>query len=126
MKIKITHHGWPAHFICAGDCNYFRHTRITVDGNKYYIVSTVGMMRARHKEDAAGRRVYDTIGYNRHYETMCFKGKEKNGYIEIDVTTDFYPDAERTIEYSHCDNEADRMHDDMVQEVVRMIEAGEV
>ena len=61
-----------AHFICASRCQFRLATYV---GG--FIVSTVGEMEIQNTEIAkiVGKMVgdFDTIGYNRMYETMVFK-----------------------------------------------------
>lgn len=76
MEVKRTERGWAGHYICSNYCRFRRNTLLEY-GDKKWIVSTVGGY------------VYDgeinPIGCNRWYETMVFKAKEKNGYLEADV-----------------------------------------
>lgn len=91
-KVKVKKELWmphPGHFICGNDCRFRLNTY--VNG---YIVSTVGELwpdsRVRQiKAECAGKKIvgmgdqwdanyfkefgFDTVGYDRKYETMVFE-----------------------------------------------------
>ena len=74
MEVKETYRGWQGHFICP--CRYHLNTLLEL-GNEKIIVSTIGGYYGNGKQP-------QMIGCNRYFETLVFKAKEKNGFIDID------------------------------------------
>ena len=119
-EVKRTERGWAGHFICSHSCRYRRNTLLEY-GNKKIVVSTVG-----NYINLDGK--VDTIGLDRWYETMCFKGKEENGYIEADIFEPIDINNEWGIwgktwqdvleQFPLVDNRADEMHETIVQEMI--------
>lgn len=77
----------------------------------------------------------DMIGADRWYETMVFEAEMENGYIDADVTKQIYPENDWGIWgesweqvlalYSHPDNDANDMHERIVNEMAERIKEGE-
>jgi len=65
VNVRRTERGWAGHFICADRCEFRRNTLLEA-GDIKIVVSTIGMMHDIHEGG------YETIGYNRYYETMAF------------------------------------------------------
>ena len=107
--IKRTERGWAGHFIGAHLCEFRRNTLIEYNDVKI-VISTVGLMR--------GGDSYDTIGYNRYYETMAFHSDYSDTqYYDADVTKKIHFESEWAIDKIHADNEANIMHEKVVQEI---------
>lgn len=123
--VKITERGWAGHFICAHYCLFRRNTLIEY-ANKKIVVSTVGRMIIRNPD--TGESEIETIGLNRWYETMAFVGKNEGGYIDADVSKPVVFESEWGIfgetwqevkaKYNLPDNAANKMHDDVVKELM--------
>jgi hypothetical protein len=68
----------------------------------------------------------ETIGYNRYFETMAFRGYENSGYIEADIHNQIQFDSEWAI--SDCEHDADGrandMHENVVQEIMKKLPMG--
>lgn len=86
--MKITYRGWAGHFICSTRCRFHLNTLIEHNGYSV-VVSTVGNFYAKPED-----RKPDTIGADRHYETMAFEGVKENEYIEADVSKPVYFDSD--------------------------------
>lgn len=123
MNIKKTERGWAGHFICAMDCRFRRNTLIQY-GKKYIVVSTVGAM---FRMDEKG---IQQIGADRYYETMSFWSDESDSiYHDISVSNEIYlPDTKWAIDKQELeenkdsiDNIANKMHDDYVAEIEKLL-----
>lgn len=111
-NVKRIERGWPAHFCGGSNCVFHRNTLLE-RGNKRIVVSTVG------KYVPLGQGKFETIGINRYFETMAFWACFEGGYWEADVSKEIQFDSRWTIDHTgqNCDNEADAMHDDVVNEI---------
>ncbi len=132
MKVKRTERGWPGHFICATDCLFRRNTLLQY-GKKYVVISTVGCMRRKDSQGNYGKP--DSIGADRYYETMAFLSDSGDSiYHDIDVSNEIYvPDVRWAIsgkelkeKESEIDNVANKMHEDYVSSVEKMLLNGEI
>ena len=112
-EAKRTERGWAGHFICSDECMFRLNTLLEYDDVKI-VISTIGNMWT-------GDEHPKEIGYNRYYETMAFYGVEIQGYIEADVTRQINFESKWEISESFKDNEANEMHEDVVQELMRKI-----
>lgn len=118
--VKRTERGWPGHLRVCNSCRFKLNTLLEY-GDKKIVVSTIGRYINPEKK-------VDTIGLNRWYETMCFEGHEENGYIEADVTKEIPIDQEWGIwgesweevlsNFPQVDNNANQMHENIVQEMI--------
>lgn len=81
-RLRVTERGWVGHFICANRCRYRRNTLVS-DGAQHVVISSVGCME---NWDKASPEKIDTIGHERYYETMVFRGHKEGPYIESDVS----------------------------------------
>lgn len=119
-SVLITERGWAGHFICSNKCCFRRNTLLEYNGIQV-VVSTVGAMVGRGINSC--EREWETIGYNRYYETMAFSAKEDNGYIEADVNKEIDFSSNWCIDHigNGSDNEANDMHDKVCLEIVDML-----
>lgn len=120
LEAKRTERGWAGHFICASRCKFRLNTLIEYKDIKI-VVSTVGNMWT-DDEDKNPKE----IGYNRHYETMAFFGVKIEGFIEANVERQINFDSEWCISEPFKDNEANEMHENVVQELMRKIKDPEL
>lgn len=118
--VSLTERGWAGHFICSDKCCFRRNTLLEYNGIQV-VVSTVGAMVGRGIN--IREREWETIGYNRYYETMAFLAKEDNGYIEADVNKEINFSSNWCIDHigNGSDNEANDMHDKVCLEIVDML-----
>lgn len=124
MNITFKERGWAGHFIMGHKCMYRRNTLVTGD-NISVVVSTVGNMIIDDK------RGVEEVGHNRIYETMVFVSTFENGYHEADVTKEV---SNTTSNWclskeelrNDSDNQADAMHDVMVEEMAELIRINDV
>lgn len=116
MELKITERGWPAHYICAEYCLFRRNTLIEY-ANLKWVVSTVG------RQPAKGYDYWETVGYNRYYETMAFEAKQDGIYWDADTSKPIYFDSPWAIHDCNEDSEfrANEMHDNVVAELSEKI-----
>jgi hypothetical protein len=119
IPVKRTERGWAGHFICASRC-YFRRNTLLGAGEVKIVISTVGMF-FRDSEDSSPT----TIGHNRHYETMAFHSKPNDTeYHDADVGAQVCFDSQWSLEEPYQDNEADKMHEDVVFEISVILSSG--
>lgn len=124
-QVKVTERGWAGHFIASDRCKFRRNTLLEY-GDKKWIVSTVGNYYMY------GRREMETIGAYRYYETMAFEALKCNGYWDADVSHEIEFDSpwglfaenleEFCKKYPHSDNDANDMHEKVVQELIKKIQ----
>jgi len=110
--IKRTERGWAGHFICGYKCRFHLNTLLEYKDTRI-IVSTVGMMFTDDKPKE--------IGCDRYYETMAFEAENRNGFVEINVEKEVNFSNEWAIEEPFKDNEANEMHENVVQEIINKI-----
>lgn len=115
--VKRTERGWAGHFICAQSCRFRRNTLLDY-GRMKIVVSTVGLMEREGK--------FETIGYNRYYETMAFHADKKDKrYFDIDVSKQVSFDSDWAIGEIDADDKANEMHEAVVSEITKKLLAGE-
>ena len=124
MNITVKERGWAGHFIMGHKCMYRRNTLVSGD-NISVVVSTVGNMVIDDK------RGVEEVGHNRIYETMVFVSKFENGYQEADVTKEVSNTTSKWCLSKEelrddSDNQADVMHDVMVEEMAELIRINDV
>jgi len=112
-----TERGWAGHFICANRCKFRRNTLLAYNDIKI-VVSSVGLMEIDGK--------FDTIGYNRHFETMAFHSDlTDKRYYDADVSKQVFFDSEWAIAEVDADDKANEMHEAVVLEITNKLLAGE-
>lgn len=115
--VKRTERGWPGHFIGAMACHFRRNTLLE-SGKVRIVISTVG----RYLPDFPhGSGEYQQIGYNRFAETMAFYAKKDGKYWDADVSREYTIDSPWTLN-SLDDQEANDMHEAVVEEIMRKLE----
>ena len=125
MKIQVerTERGWAGHFCCASDCMFRRNTLLQC-GRKRIVVSTVGgyMPSVLHPEEI---RKVDTIGHNRYYETMAFRGHRDGVYVEAVIEQPISFVSPWSIDHHNeeSDSEANDMHERAVAELMTILQA---
>jgi len=69
---------------------------------------------------------FDTIGYNRHFETMAFHSDlTDKRYYDADVSKQVFFDSEWAIAEVDADDKANEMHEAVVLEITNKLLAGE-
>jgi hypothetical protein len=115
-----TERGWAGHFICGHKCLFRRNTLLTYNNIKI-VVSSVGLMLMDYKE-----RKFETIGHNRHYETMAFHSdKTDTRYNDADVSKQIEFESDWCIEEKDADDRANEMHEKAVLEITNKLIEGE-
>jgi len=111
--MNITERGWAGHFIFSDECKFRRNTLIEHDEQKF-IVSTVGN---RWSEGSIEPK---EIGVDNYYETMVFHAGKIDNYIDVIDYEEIIMEGKSKITEMHieADNEANVMHEDIVNEVV--------
>ena len=118
--VKTTERGWAGHFICAYKCQFKRNTLLEYKDIKI-VVSTVGEML-----QDVNKRKYDTRGVGRNYETMAFHSDPKDTkYNDADVSRRVSFDSEWQIKELGKDNEANDMHENVVDEIRKGLISGD-
>jgi len=118
-KIKIYYRGWPGHFICGYRCVFHLNTLIEF-GDIKVVVSTVGLMR----KDGQVHE-YDTIGHNRHFETMAFHAKKDGKFWDADVTRQINFESEWAWESVEDEWKANKGHLAVVEELSNKLRSGQ-
>lgn len=119
MKVKRQERGWGGHFICADRCRFRRNTLLTYNYIEI-VVSTVGLMKSLDRNE------FETIGYERYYETMAFfADSEDIRYHDIDVGREVSFDSEWSINKVDVDDMANDMHEAVVKEISNKLVEGE-
>lgn len=112
-----TERGWAGHFICANRCRFRRNTLLSYNDIKI-VVSSVGLMEIDGK--------FDTIGHNRHFETMAFHSDPTDKrYYDANVSKQVYFDSEWAIAEQDADDKANEMHEAVVAEITDKLLKGE-
>lgn len=120
--VKITERGWAGHLIFADACKFRRNTLLEYKDKKW-IVSTAGAMPANKYSLEKNENGFTTIGLGRYYETMAFEAKKEGIYYEADVEKQL--DFESKWYIGNCnfntDQQANEMHDKVVEELIEKI-----
>jgi hypothetical protein len=121
----IKERGWPGHFCAASNCVFHRNTLIT-HGDVYIVVSTVGSLQF-----PTSKTMEPMGANNRYFETMAFRGQQVGPYMDADVSDELSFDAPWAICADNpselpddMDNQADAMHEGVVEEFVTKLESG--
>ena len=119
-EVKRTERGWAGHFCCSSRCKFRRNTLIECDDIQI-VVSTVGAMYNDKGE-------LEEIGLNRHYETMAFLVDKRTGpYKDADFSNEVAFESKGVLKWhkkGYVDNEANDMHEAVVNELTRCLEQG--
>ena len=116
MKVKNTERGWAGHFCGARECLFRRNTLIENKKTKI-VISTVGNYISPRTN------MIEKIGCDRYYETMAFEAKLVNGkYWDADVSKEVYICSKWAINKTDMDNEANEMHEKIVNEIQKRME----
>ena len=118
--VKRTERGWAGHFCCANSCLFRRNTLLEYNG-KAVVVSTVGAMY-----NDKGK--LEEIGLNRHYETMAFYADDSE-YKDANVSEEIFFDSPWSLKWhkdGYIDNEANAMHEKVVEELSEKLLKGEL
>lgn len=128
VEVSTQERGWVGHLICGDKCSFRRNTLVTCENIKW-VVSTVGGMRSPIDIPLLNVKAgqMEQIGADRWYETMVFESL----YDEYDDA-----DVSKQINFEHdwgifgktweeveqrygkdIDNVANRMHDEIVEEI---------
>ena len=111
MSVIRTERGWAGHCCVARDCLFRRNTLLQKD-NVFVVVSTVGNWIPKNATKV------EEIGAGRFFETMVFLSKESDQeYHDIDVSKQIYFDANCVVLKPAIDNEANDMHEAVVDEI---------
>lgn len=125
--IKKTERGWAGHFICADRCRFRRNTLLQdTESNIEIVVSSVGLME-KTKTRYDDKTEFETIGYNRYYETMAFHADPTDQrYHDAEVNREITFESPWAINEIDADDKANIMHDVVVKEIKGRMEKGEV
>lgn len=118
-QVMRTERGWAGHFICGHRCLFRRNTLLEY-GDIKIVVSTVGMMLMDYSENR-----YDEIELDRNYETMAFHADANDKeFFDADVSREISFESNWAIKEKFKDNEANKMHEDVVTEITENLRAG--
>ncbi len=122
MEVKRTERGWGGHFIGAADCLFRRNTLLEY-GDVRIVISTIGLYLP---SSAKEKREFQEIGaYGRMFETMVFHAKREYGrYWDADVLRQISFESEWAINHADADDEANIMHDRVVDEISEQLKGG--
>lgn len=115
-----TERGWAGHFIDANRCRFRRNTLLEY-GETRIVVSTVGLM-----DEFLQEGLFMEIGHNRYFETMAFHAKWVDyRYWDADVTREVSFESPWAIADMDAEDRANNMHEAVVTELMRRLEAGD-
>lgn len=121
-EVVRTERGWAGHFICADRCLFRRNTLLTYRDLEI-VISSVGLMR----DILSDERKFETIGYNRHYETAVFHADQNDKrYHDIDVSREVNFDSNGAIAEIDADDKANEMHEAVVAEIAGRLRKGNI
>jgi len=109
-KVKITYRGWVGHFICGHDC-MFRLNTLLEYGDIKIVVSTVGAMKSSLSKK------YETIGYDRYFETMAFHAEKEGDFWDADVMREINFESEWAWNSLEDEWKANKGHIAVVEEI---------
>ena len=115
-KVIRTERGWAGHFICSNQCRFRRNTLLELDGSRI-VVSTVGNHWYKDK--------LLPIGVERYFETMAFHAMFEDPYWDADVSKQISFDSNWSLDENANDNDANDMHETVVEEISRRMASGE-
>jgi len=117
QRVIRTERGWAGHFCCADNCKFKRNTLLSYKDINI-VVSTVGNLVINNKLEALG-------GGDRYYETMAFHSDANDKrFHDIDVSRGISFDCNSAILKLDADDEANKMHEDVVFEITTKLEHG--
>lgn len=126
MNIKRTERGWAGHFCCADRCLFRRNTLLEYNNTKI-VISTVGLMVDIYANGDPNKTSYTTIGYNQYYETRAFRAQLIQGkYWDADVQKEVNFQSPWSIDIIDAENEANSMHETVVDEITNNLIRGEL
>lgn len=116
-NVRRTERGWLGHFIGGRDCMFRRNTLLE-HGDTRVVVSTVGNYTPR------GR--LDTIGHERHFETMAFMAEWDGAYWDANVSREVVFQSPWSIfgVETSSDQKANDMHESAVWEIEELMRNG--
>ena len=120
--VKVTERGWAGHLIFADACKFKRNTLLEYKDKKL-IVSTVGAMNANKYSLEKSENSFTTIGLDRYYETMAFEAQKNGIYWDANIEAQISFDSNWALNECdfNSDQEANEMHDRVVEELIAKI-----
>lgn len=116
--VNRTERGWAGHYCCSQSCLFRRNTLLEKDG-LHIVVSSVGNMFIN------GNR--EKMGCDRFYETLAFYSDENDTrFFDADVSRSIHIDVVSHISKQGADDSANDMHESVVAELAKKLEAGEL
>jgi hypothetical protein len=115
--VKRTERGWAGHYICADRCRFRRNTLLEC-GDVRIVVSTVGLLVVNGK--------YETVGHDRHFETMAFHAAYDGRYWDADVSRQVQFKSAWMIPEVDADDQANDMHEAVVAELTANLQYGAI
>ena len=117
QRVIRTERGWAGHFCLADSCQFKRNTLLSYKDINI-VVSTVGNLVINGKLKTLG-------GDDRYYETMAFHSDVNDKrFHDIDVSREISFDCDSAILKLNADDEANKMHEDVVFEITTKLEHG--
>lgn len=118
--VTRTERGWAGHLIASPLCLFRRNTLLSYPGVRI-VVSTVGAYRSTQTGEI------ETIGCERHYETMAFHAEFIDPYWEADTAREVQFDSNWSLYYPdgiprEADMAANDMHEAVVNEIIANLE----
>ena len=123
-SVVRTERGWAGHIIahCANKCRFRRNTLLAY-GEIKIVVSSVGLME-NVREDR--NTSFDTIEYNKYYETMAFHADENDKrYFNANTNKTVTFDREWSISEIDAEDKANEMHESVVAKITERLIKGD-
>ena len=117
FTVQRTERGWAGHFICANRCRFRRNTLLE-RGDTRIVISTVGRLE-NIKNDG-----FETVGYNRYFETMAFHAAFDGRYWDADVSREVCFESPWRISEIDADDRANDQHEAVVSEISAKLHSG--
>lgn len=122
MEPKRTERGWAGHYISSDRCQFRRNTLVEYENQKI-VISTVGLLLNFKNTQRVEFLRFGSYQY--HFETMVFHAKpDDTRFHDADITRPIHPEQQWFIKKQNADDQANDMHEAIVQEIIDGLMAG--
>lgn len=122
--VKRTERGWNQYLIGSQWCSFKRNTLLEYEGTKVVVATTGNFM------NPLTYKIDKIPGTNVWYATIVGMGVEADGYVELDGSKQIPVVSKHDIEAekyeANFDLEANEMHEEVVEEVIKKLLDGSI